>query len=175
MTVNRGRPPTLNAQQILAAAIQCADSDGIGGLTMRAVADCLSVTPMALYRYVRDKDQLLAQIPDLLMFEVAQAATRQGSGVLALREIAFGLANTLAAHPWATRLFEQPELGPNMQLAAQHCVKRLVAEGASPDVAFRWIRAVIAQVIGEILTSHGAFDRLGLDLLLAEIAKATRP
>ena len=70
----------------------------------------------------------------------------------ALREIAFGLATKLAAHPWATRLFEQPELGPNMQLAAEHYVALLVAEGASPDEAFRWIRAVIAQVIGEILT-----------------------
>ena len=174
MTVNRGRPATLNAQQILAAAIQCADSEGIGGITMRAVANRLGVTPMALYRYVRDKGQLLDQIPDILMFEVAQATTRQGSGVLALSEIGFGLANTLAARPWATRLFEQPKLGPNMQLAAEHCVALLVAEGASPDEAFRWIRAVIAQVIGEMLTSHGPFDRSGIDLLLAAIGRASR-
>lgn len=175
MTVNRGRTPTISAQQILAVAIQCADSEGMGGITMRAVADRLGVTPMALYRYVRHKDQLLAQIPDLLMFEVAQAAMRQSSGVLALREIAFGLATLLTARPWATRLFERPELGPNMRLAAEHCVKLLVAEGTTPDEAFRWIRAVIAQVIGEMLTSHGAFDRLGVDFLLAAIAKAARP
>jgi len=164
----------LSAEQVVAAAIQCADSDGVDGCTMRAVADRLGVTPMALYRHVRSKDELLSRIPDLLLFEVRVAAVRQSSGVLALREIALGLAGVLMARPWSTRLFEQPEPGPNMQAAAAHCIGLLVTEGASADEAFRWIRAVVAQVIGEMLTAHGRFDSTGVDLLLAAIPDLMR-
>jgi AcrR family transcriptional regulator len=174
MTASRGRPPVLTAEQVLAAAIQCADSEGIGGCTMRAVADRLGVTPMALYRHVRDKDELLARIPDVLVMVVTEATGRQSSGILALREIAFGLASVLMAHPWATRLFEQPEPGPNMQAAAEHCIGLLVAEGASADEALRWIRAVVAQVIGDMLTAPGQFDSAGVDLLLAAIKNASQ-
>jgi AcrR family transcriptional regulator len=174
MPAARGRPPMLTLEQVLAAAIQCADSDGLDGCTMRAVADRLGVTPMALYRHVRDKDELLARIPDLLVRDVMKATTRRTSGALALREIALGLAGVLKAHPWATRLFEQPEPGPNMQAAAEHCIGLLVADGASGEEAYRWIRAVVAQVIGEMLTKHEQFDGAGVDLLLTAIAHASR-
>ena len=169
MTDNRGRPSVLNEEHILAAAILCADSNGIAGCTMRAVADRLGVTPMALYRHVQDKDELLARIPDKLMVDVKEATLGQLSGILALRTIAYGLAEILEAHQWATRLFEQPAHGPNMQASAEHCIGLLSVEGLSSDQAFRWIRAVIAQVVGEMLTSHGPFDRTGVDLLLTAI------
>lgn len=169
MTENRGRPSVLSEEHILAAAILCADSNGIGGCTMRAVADRLGVTPMALYRHFKDKDALLARIPDTLLLDVMVATTRQQSAIVALRTIAYGLAEILKAHPWVTRLFEQPVLGPNMQVSAKYCIGLLVAEGCSPDQAFRWIRALIAQVVGEMLTSHGTFDGTGVDLLLTAI------
>ena len=138
---------------------------------MRSVAERLGVTPMALYRHVRDKDALLALMPDVLLADVAVATLRRDSSIESLREIALGLGAVLEAHPWAARLFEQPQSGPNMQAAAEHCIRLLVAEGASTDQAFRWIRAVVAQVIGEALTAHGRFDPTGVDLLLTAIPR----
>lgn len=169
MTVRPGRPPVISVEQVLAVSIECADSEGIAGCTMRAVAERLGVTPMALYRHVPNKDGLLALMPDALLAEVAAGVARHESSIAALREIALGLAAVLQAHPWAAPLFEQPQRGPNMQSAAEHCVQRLLAEGASTSTAFRMIRSVVAQVIGESLTAHGRFDPMGVELLLTAI------
>lgn len=52
----------LNTQVIAAAAVSVLDERGIPGFTMRAVAEALSVTPMALYNHVPDKAGLAALI-----------------------------------------------------------------------------------------------------------------
>jgi AcrR family transcriptional regulator len=169
-----GRPPTISLDQVVAAAIELADEVGLASCTMRSVADRVGVTPMALYRHVRDKEHLLELVPDALLAGVADAVRRRRSGVMALREVADGVRVALEAHPWATPLFQQPCPGPNMAAASEHCVALLIAEGASPDDAFRWLRAVVAQVIGEMLTAHGEFDPAGVDLLLASIGRSRR-
>ena len=174
MTQRPGRPATINLDQVVAAAIELADEVGLAACTMRALADRVGVTPMALYRHLRDKEHLLELVPDALLAGVVAPVRRRRSGVTALREIADGVRVALEAHPWAAVLFHQPNPGPNMSAAAEHCVTLLVAEGASPDVAFRWLRAVVAQVIGEMLTAHGEYDPTGVDLLLASIGESRR-
>lgn len=59
----------LSAERIAAAAIEVADERGVAGFTMRAVADALGVTPMALYRHVRDKAGLVALVADTAIAE----------------------------------------------------------------------------------------------------------
>jgi AcrR family transcriptional regulator len=49
----------LTQTEIVQAALLILRRDGLGGLTMRAVASELGVTPMAVYHYVEDKDDLL--------------------------------------------------------------------------------------------------------------------
>lgn len=48
----------LDREKIAVAALAVADERGIDGFTMRAVADMLGVTPMALYHHVADKAAL---------------------------------------------------------------------------------------------------------------------
>ena len=52
--------PELSPDRIAAAALAVADAGGMSGFTMRAVADALGVTPMALYHHVKDKSALAA-------------------------------------------------------------------------------------------------------------------
>jgi AcrR family transcriptional regulator len=52
----------LDTDRIAAAALAIADKHGVDGFTMRAVADTLGVTPMALYHHVKDKAALAALI-----------------------------------------------------------------------------------------------------------------
>jgi AcrR family transcriptional regulator len=54
----------LDADRIAAAALAIADARGVQGFSMRAVADALSVTPMALYHHVKDKAALAALVVD---------------------------------------------------------------------------------------------------------------
>ena len=55
-----GRPPRLSRDQIVAAALDV----GIENLTMAAVADRLDTTHQALYRWVRNRDELVALVAD---------------------------------------------------------------------------------------------------------------
>jgi TetR/AcrR family transcriptional regulator, tetracycline repressor protein len=56
--------PDLDAEHIAAAALAVATKRGIAGFTMRAIADALAVTPMALYHHVRNKAALAALLVD---------------------------------------------------------------------------------------------------------------
>lgn len=54
---------------VIQAAILLADRDGLTALTMRRLAAHLGVSPMALYRYIPDKDELLRQMADAAFSE----------------------------------------------------------------------------------------------------------
>jgi AcrR family transcriptional regulator len=51
--------------RIFAAARDLFDREGLGGLSMRKVADRVAITPMAIYRHYADKDALI----DALMLD----------------------------------------------------------------------------------------------------------
>ena len=55
-----GRPARLSQEQIVAAALDV----GIAELTMTAVADRLATSHQALYRWVRNRDELVALVAD---------------------------------------------------------------------------------------------------------------
>lgn len=55
----RERRAPLSRAEIVAAALRIVDADGLEALTMRRLGDELGVRAMAMYRHVRDKNQLL--------------------------------------------------------------------------------------------------------------------
>jgi AcrR family transcriptional regulator len=61
---NRGPRPALSVDRIVDAAIALADEGGLGAVSMSRVADALGFATMSLYRYVRNKDDLLALMVD---------------------------------------------------------------------------------------------------------------
>jgi AcrR family transcriptional regulator len=60
MIREKPRVAELDRERIAAAALAVADARGFEGFTMRAVANALGVTPMALYHHVADKAALAA-------------------------------------------------------------------------------------------------------------------
>jgi AcrR family transcriptional regulator len=59
----------LNRSAVLAAAVQLADREGAQAVSMRRLAETLGVVPMALYKHVADKDDLLAGMVDHVIAE----------------------------------------------------------------------------------------------------------
>ncbi len=55
---------------MLAASLRVADEQGLPAVTMQAVADRLGVTPMALYRHVKNKADLLDGVVESILLEV---------------------------------------------------------------------------------------------------------
>src|ERR1700678_582607 len=62
-----GRRPQIGRAAVIDAAMQLADGSGLEAVTMHAVAQRLSVTPMALYRHVDGKQALLDGLVERLL------------------------------------------------------------------------------------------------------------
>jgi AcrR family transcriptional regulator len=65
-----GRPAQIDRAAVLAASLELADEQGLAAVTMQAVADRLGVTPMALYRHVTNKADLLDGVVERILLEV---------------------------------------------------------------------------------------------------------
>src|ERR1700720_143924 len=61
------RPGGVTADDVVAAAIDIVDREGIDALTIRRVAKACGLSPMGLYRHVRDKDDLLDRVVDAVL------------------------------------------------------------------------------------------------------------
>lgn len=99
------RRPRLNQAAVLRAGVVLADAVGIDGFTMRTLAQELGVVPMALYKHVANKQELLDGMVDLVWGEVTAPDAAQGWKP-ALRERAVSLRNALVRHRWAVGLME---------------------------------------------------------------------
>jgi AcrR family transcriptional regulator len=100
----------LNRGRVVRAAVELADQDGFDGLSMRRLAERLGVVPMALYKHVADKDELLDGMVDLVFEEVEIP-----SGVhwkTAMRKRATSMREALLRHPWAVGRMETGTPGP---------------------------------------------------------------
>jgi AcrR family transcriptional regulator len=93
----------LSRERVLHAAIDLADREGIGALTMRRLAHELGVEAMTLYYYVANKNDILAGMVDLVTGEIElPPASDDWKG--AIRRVAITEYEILTRHPWAASL-----------------------------------------------------------------------
>jgi AcrR family transcriptional regulator len=108
----------LTVQGIVAAAIAIADSDGIDGVSMRAVADRLGAGTMSLYTHVPGKPALIELMIDTVSGEVYAGSGQpvdQGGWRTALSYIARRNWDWHLRHPWLLQVIAgRPVLGPNI-------------------------------------------------------------
>jgi AcrR family transcriptional regulator len=108
------RRPRFTRDEIAAAAIKIADSEGFEAVSMRRLAAELEAGTMTLYHYVRTKDELLAVVNDALMGELIvpedELPTNWRDAVSA---IAHRSCDMIRRHPWILDISDDPNLGPN--------------------------------------------------------------
>ncbi|MFG2514723.1 TetR family transcriptional regulator [Streptomyces sp. NPDC048584] len=103
-TVRRARTP-LSKERVLDAAVALADEGGVDALSMRRIAQELGVVPMALYKHVANKNELLDGMIDALVGEIdPPAADADWKTVVRLRVLS--ARRMLLRHPWASRVIE---------------------------------------------------------------------
>ena len=104
------RPAALTRDQVLAAALQIIDEDGVDALTMRRLGQALDRNPMGIYRHAADKDALLDLVVEHVVAElvVPHEAGRDGEDHVdwetALRRTAHAFRRIALAHPNAMPL-----------------------------------------------------------------------
>lgn len=95
----RGPSRGVTHERIIESAIEIADSEGIGAVTMSRVAEAVGFSTMALYRYVTNKEELL-----LLMLDAATLPEWPEVGAdwrTAVEEWVELLRGVYRDHPWA--------------------------------------------------------------------------
>lgn len=110
----RGPKAAFGVGDVAAAAVQIADSDGVGAVSMEQVAARLGYTKMSLYRYVDSKAELLAVMIELAIGEPPDLAkVRGGWRGRAARWCAL-MWETWDQHPWVPEatVGDRP-VGPN--------------------------------------------------------------
>jgi AcrR family transcriptional regulator len=95
----------LSREKVLRAAVALADEGGVESASMRKIAQELGVVPMALYKHVANKDELLDGMIDVVVGEIDPP--RPGADwKTAVRERILSARRTLLRHPWASRVME---------------------------------------------------------------------
>jgi AcrR family transcriptional regulator len=95
---------------ILNAALTLLDESGGRGLTMRALATRLGVTPMSLYHYVGDQAGLLRALSDRVYAEVLEGAGELADQRAEIRALLTRYHQAVGRHPQLTlAIFATPE------------------------------------------------------------------
>ena len=149
-----GPKPRFAVADVAAAAVEIADADGLGALSMRRVAERLGVSAMSLYTYVPGKaelidlmfDRVLAEAPrDTVPLDEASGGWRDRLEAIARQNFAL-----YQRHPWLLQVAtSRPPLGPNVVAKYDHDLRAVDGVGLG-DVEMD----LVVQMVGDFV--HGA-------------------
>ncbi|ADB35588.1 transcriptional regulator, GntR family [Kribbella flavida DSM 17836] len=145
----------LTRTRVLRAAVAVADAEGLDAVSMRRLAVELDVGPMSLYRHVKGKDELLAQMADEVFGECELPDQGPAGWRAKLELIARRQWDLCRRHLWLPRAisFTRPVLMPNMMAQTEWTLRALDGLGLP-----------IATVTREALTLHALVVTAGLSL-----------
>jgi AcrR family transcriptional regulator len=95
----------LSKERVLNTAVALADEGGVDALSMRKIAQALGVVPMALYKHVTNKNELLDGMIDVVVGEIDPPAS-DTHWKTAIRRRVLSARRMLLRHPWASGVIE---------------------------------------------------------------------
>jgi AcrR family transcriptional regulator len=101
----------LSSARVLQAAVALADEAGLEAFSMRGLAQQLGVVPMALYKHVANKEQLLDGMVDIVFSEI-ELPPGELDWRSAMRRRAMSAREALKRHSWAIGMMESRHPGP---------------------------------------------------------------
>jgi len=132
---------------VVEAATALLDDEGLDGLTMRALARRLKVDPMAVYRHVRDKDDLLGAMCDALLADL-QPLDLDAPWEPQVRRWATQLHQRLAARPSLLPVIAGAPVTPTAIELTASVVELLTRAGLPTPLAGAGVNAVFSYVVG---------------------------
>ncbi|MFJ9371286.1 TetR/AcrR family transcriptional regulator [Nocardia sp. NPDC101769] len=147
------RRPAVTRDDIVTAAMELANEQGLDAVSMRRVASRLGIGPMALYTHIDSKDDLLDLLADALAGEIVldddelTSDWRESITRVARRERAM-----IKQHPWAIQLWgKRRTIGPKALLHIEQSLKALDGLNISPAEAMQIVKAVDQYTSGFVL------------------------
>ncbi|WP_127360969.1 TetR/AcrR family transcriptional regulator [Actinacidiphila soli] len=150
------RPRSLTHAQVASAALTVIDRDGLPGLSMRAVAKELGMSTMALYRYVDDREELEAQVVELVLGAVdTEPPPPDLPWCERIEVMAARLRDAVGAHPAIVPLtLTQRHRSPAQLRWAEAVLAILTAAGIEGEQRVIALRGLLAYIVGAIQLEH---------------------
>ncbi|MFG3253040.1 TetR/AcrR family transcriptional regulator [Streptomyces sp. NPDC048172] len=154
---------TLTPRRIAEAGVAIADAEGPDAITMRKLATRLGVAPMAAYRYVSGKDEVLELMVDLVYAELTIPEGTSGWRE-SLRALAVRTRDLTLRHPWLTLLPPRAEFGltPHRIAMTDQALTALDGLGLDMDARMTAVRTV------EVYAHGAAGDEVALRRMMAD-------
>jgi AcrR family transcriptional regulator len=138
----------LSRDRVLMAAVQLADDEGLAGVSMRRLAQRLGVVPMALYKHVADKDELLDGMVDVVIDRFAAPDPALGWKDR-VRQQLLAARGAVLSHPWARRAIESRTRRTATVLAYMDSVAGMfISAGFSADLTHHVMHALGNRIWG---------------------------
>ncbi|TWE21692.1 TetR/AcrR family transcriptional regulator C-terminal domain-containing protein [Kitasatospora atroaurantiaca] len=146
--VEAARRVPLNRDRVLRAAVALADDTGIESLSMRRLAQELGVVPMALYKHVANKEQLLDGMVDVVVGEIDPPAG--GSDWKSVvRQRILSARRVLLRHRWASQVIEsRTSPTPAVLEYLDSMIGMFRAGGLSLDLTHHVMHAMGSRLLG---------------------------
>jgi len=148
--IQRKSVKPLSRERILKAAIALADKDGLEAVSMRKVGQALGVEAMSLYNHVRNKDELLSGMVDLVAGEFERASAAE-SWKDSLRNTALSVHETLLRHRWVAGLWWRSGGGEERMQYGDALLRTFREAGFSSDLTYHAYHAFEGYVVGYTL------------------------
>lgn len=159
--VVRRRWGSLNKDEILRTALRVVDEEGIAALTMRRLADELGASPMALYRHVSTREEIVQGLAGTALAGLRVDAELGGSWDRQLVSIFNAVHLLLLEHPAVIEVLRFQPLTARPALELVEWIFRILREaGFSGADAVAAVAALESYTLGFTL-QQGA--RVGLD------------
>jgi AcrR family transcriptional regulator len=138
----------LSRERVLRAAVALADEGGVDALSMRRIARELGVVPMALYKHVSNKDELLDGMVDVVVGEIDPPPSGT-DWKTAIRQRVLSARGALLRHPWTSRVIEsRTDPSPMVLEYMDSMMGMFRAGGFSIDLTHHAMHAMGSRLLG---------------------------
>jgi AcrR family transcriptional regulator len=154
------RRPRYTREQIAAAALRIADTEGFDAVTMKRIAAELGAGTMTLYYYVRTKADIVALMQDAILADVLIPDDDLPAGWrAAITAVALRSRQVLMAHPWSLSSLNEAQFGPNAMRHFEQSLAATAGAGLSVSARLELIATVDDYVAGNVLHSVESLTR----------------
>lgn len=138
----------LNRNRVLQAAVSLADEAGIDELSMRRLGQELGVVPMALYKHVANKEELLDGMVEAIVSEI-DPAVGGADWKKAVRLRVLSARAVLQRHRWARQVLEsRTNQTPAVLGYMDSFIAMFLAGGFSADLTHHVMHAMGSRIWG---------------------------
>jgi AcrR family transcriptional regulator len=173
----RGRPPKTSLEEIVDKAVELMAREPGKDLSLHAIAKAIGITPMAIYRYANDRDELMEAVADRMLRDFKPDIPEQ-PWQSQIRHWAFATRDYFLANPALFTIIGWQQHIASAWLAQIATLARILAQTGRRDDRLadtvQWVSTTVMSAILMEIASKRSGSRVSMsdvDKLSAEDAE----